>query len=431
MSTFYFWLVAVSLVLGTLSSIACCVMKEIAWHELEEYCLQKQQPDVFGRIFNHRYSMEVGANVLQMMCLAVLVCSTTGWLHGSTALEEASVKQFLFIAGVIGLALVVTQSWIPWAISKIASPQFLFRTYRWWRLVAVAGFPFLAGEKFVSTLFARASGQSEKKNEEEEEEAFEDEILSLASEAQHDGHLQRDKRDMIEGVMDLDDANVTKIMTPRSRVDALEVNTKWEAMLEFVVTSGRTRIPVYDGKSDNIVGVLFAKDLLRESLKKKGKRRPLKKLLRDPLLVNDSMRLDTMLATFLQGRMHMAVVRDEHKGFAGVVTIEDVLEEIVGEIVDETDDEEREQILMLAPRVAEVDGATPIDRVNEKLGVLLPEDEDFATVSGLIMRELKDIPRPGHEFMILNVKVEIKEANRRSIRAVRLEVVDSPESTEG
>lgn len=429
MTTFFLWLMALSLLLGTLSAIACCVIKEIAWHELEEYCLQKQQPDVFGRIFNHRYSMEVGAHALQLICLALLVCATVGWTHGSQPLSEISSKRFVVLSAMIGLALVVTQSWIPWAVAKIASPQFLFRTYRWWRLVAVAGFPFLAGEKFVSAMFARASGQSEET--EDEEEAFEDEILSLASEAQHDGHLERDTRDMIEGVMDLNDADVTKVMTPRSRVDALEVNTSWEQTIEFVVTSGRTRIPVYENNSDNIIGILFAKDLLRESLRKKGKRRPLKKMLRTTVSVQDSLRLDAMLAVFLQGRMHLAVVRDEFQGFAGVVTIEDVLEEIVGEIVDETDEEEREQIRMLAPNVAEVDGATPIDRVNEKLGVLLPEDEDYATVSGLIMRELKDIPRPGHELMILNVKVEIKEANRRSIRAVRLEVVESAEPNDG
>lgn len=428
MTTFFLWLMMLSLFFGTLSAIACRVLKEIAWHELEEYCSQKQQPLIFSRIFDYRDPMEVGAGVLQMICLATFVCSMLGWMYGDTILNNVPALRFALSAAVIGFVLVVTQSWIPWAVSKIASPQFLFRTYRWWRLVALAGFPFLMGEKFVSAMFARASGQSEE--EDDEEEAFEDEILSLASEAQHDGLLGRDTREMIEGVMDLDDADVTKIMTPRSRVDALEVNTDWDEMLKFVVESGRTRIPVFEEKIDHVVGILFAKDLLRESLRKNNKRRPLKKLLRAPVAVQDSVRLDAMLAIFLQGRMHMAVVRDEYQGFAGVVTIEDVLEEIVGEIVDETDAEERVQIEMLASNKAVVLGATPIDRVNEKLGVLLPEDEDFATVSGLIMRELKDIPRPGQELMIRNVKVEIKEANRRAIRLVQLEVVESPEAAD-
>jgi CBS domain containing-hemolysin-like protein len=428
MTTFFLWLIMLSLFFGTLSAIASRVLKEIAWHELEEYCLQKQQPMVFSRIFDYREPMEVGAGVLQMICLATFVCSVVGWLFGDQMLNHISALRFAISVAVIGFVLVATQTWIPWAVSKIASPQFLFHTYRWWRLVALAGFPFLLGEKFVSAMFARASGQFEE--EEDEEEAFEDEILSLASEAEHDGFLEPDTREMIEGVMDLDDADVTKIMTPRSRVDALEVNTDWDQMLEFVVKSGRTRIPIFEENIDNIVGILFAKDLLRESLRKNNKRRPLKKMLRAPVAVQDSVRLDTMLAIFLQGRMHLAVVRDEYQGFAGVVTIEDVLEEIVGEIVDETDAEEREQIVMLAPNIAVVDGATPIDRVNEKLGVLLPEDEDCATVSGLIMRELKDIPRPGQELMILNVKVEIKEANRRAIRVVQLEVEQLPESAD-
>lgn len=428
MTTFFLWLIMLSLFFGTLSAIASRVLKEIAWHELEEYCLQKQQPSIFNQIFNNRDPMEVGAGVLQMICLATFVCSMVGWFYGDSMLNNVPPLRFTLSALVIAFVLVVTQSWIPWAVSKIASPQFLFRTYQWWRLVALVGFPFLMGEKFVSAMFARASGQSEE--EENEEEAFEDEILSLASEAQHDGLLERDTREMIEGVMDLDDANVTKVMTPRSRVDALEVNTQWEEILQFVVKSGRTRIPVFEEKIDNIVGILFAKDLLRESLRKNNKRRPLKKMLRAPVAVQDSLRLDAMLDIFLEGRMHMAVVRDEYQGLAGVVTIEDVLEEIVGEIVDETDAEERVQIEMLAPNVALVMGSTPIDRVNEKLGVLLPEDEDFATVSGLIMRELKDIPRPGQELMILNVKVEIKEANRRAIRVVRLEAVESPEAAD-
>ena len=213
-------------------------------------------------------------------------------------------------------------------------------------------------------------------------------------------------------------------MKPRSGVDAMDVSTDWEEMLTFVVKSGRTRIPIFDGKIDNIVGILFAKDLLRESLKKPNKRRSLEKLIRPPMTVLATTQLDTMLREFLDGRMHMAIVRDEYGGLAGVVTIEDVLEEIVGEIVDETDAEEEVLIRKCGKQTIEVAGRAPIDMVNEELATQLPEVDDFATVAGLLMWELKQLPRPGQQLVFENVRFEVKEVNRREIRRVRIEVLD-------
>ena len=131
-----------------------------------------------------------------------------------------------------------------------------------------------------------------------------------------------------------------------------------------------------------------------------------------------------MLRKFLDGRMHMAIVRDEYGGLAGVVTIEDVLEEIVGEIVDETDAEEQAQIRWCGKLAIEVDGSTPIDTINEELATQLPEVDDFATVAGLLMWQLKELPRPGQQMVYENVQFEVKEVNRRAIRTVRVEVLD-------
>jgi CBS domain containing-hemolysin-like protein len=201
--------------------------------------------------------------------------------------------------------------------------------------VSIAFWPLLFCGRLVGTIFERASGTEEEN--EDEEDAFEEEILSILSEAENDGVVEAERADMIEGVMDLDDHDLTKVMTPRSRIDALDVSSSWEEMLRFAVDSGRTRIPVFEEKIDNILGILFVKDLLKESLRNEKKRRSLRKLLRAPILAPDTTKLDEMLKTFLAGRMHMAVVTDEYGGLAGVVTIEDVIEEIVGEIEDETD----------------------------------------------------------------------------------------------
>ena len=419
------WLMLIGLALATFSAIAFHVIKEMPWHEMEDYCQlrsQKGKQDLFGTIFDLREEMELGAGVLQMVALAIAVLSTGAWFLFPTEGVGFTLSRLLTVAGLMAFALVVTQVWVPRAVAKIAAPAFLYRTWRWWKVVSLVGFPFFVGERFVSEMFARASGQEE--DEDAEEEAVEDEILSLASEAQHDGLLESQTVDMIEGIMDLDDFTVVKVMKPRSGVDAMDVSTDWEEMLTFVVKSGRTRIPIFDGKIDNIVGILFAKDLLRESLKKPNKRRSLEKLIRPPMTVLATTQLDTMLREFLDGRMHMAIVRDEYGGLAGVVTIEDVLEEIVGEIVDETDAEEEVLIRKCGKQTVEVAGRAPIDMVNEELATQLPEVDDFATVAGLLMWELKQLPRPGQQLVFENVRFEVKEVNRREIRRVRIEVLD-------
>jgi len=425
MSMPFFWMMLIGFALATFSAIAFHVIKEMPWHEMEDYCQlrsQKSKTDLFGTIFDLREEMELGAGVLQMVTLAIAVLATVAWISSPTGVTELPTSRLLTTTGLIAFALVVTQVWIPRAAARIAAPAFLYRTWRWWKVVSLASFPFLVGERFVSEMFARASGQEE--DEDAEEEAVEDEILSLASEAQHDGLLESQTVDMIEGIMDLDDFTVVKVMKPRSGVDAMDVDTDWEEMLTFVVKSGRTRIPIFEGKIDNIVGILFAKDLLRESLKKPNKRKSLRKLMRPPMTVLATTQLDTMLREFLNGRMHMAIVRDEYGGLAGVVTIEDVLEEIVGEIVDETDAEEQSLIRRCGKRTIEVDGRAPIDTVNEELATQLPEVDDFATVAGLLMWELKELPRPGQQLVVENVRFEVKEVNRRAIRTVRIEVLD-------
>ncbi len=383
---------------------------------------KKKQPQLFGRIFDLRDQLALGAGILQAIATAVAVVSMTAWLIGAQAAIETDPLVIISLMALVAFCLVFSISWIPWSVTRIGAVQFLFRTWRWWWVVSSLAWPLMVGGRFVSLIFARASGQDE--DEDDEEEAFEDEILSMVSEAEHDGFLEPDTRDMIEGVMELDDNDVAAVMTHRSRVDALEESTDWEEMVTFVVKSGRTRIPVFKETIDNIVGLLYAKDLLRESLRSESKRRGLRKLLRDPMFVPETTLLDEMLSKFLHVRTHMAIVRDEYGGLAGVVTIEDILEEIVGEIVDETDKDQSEDIMILNPEQADVLGTVHIARLNEKLGLELPDDDQFDTVSGLIMHQLNEIPRSGHELIIGRVQFNIQEANRRQIKSVRVTLLD-------
>ena len=339
---------------------------------------------------------------------------------GDRGLLELKFSESIALIVLVALSFVVTGSWIPWAIATLGSTHFLARTWRCWWVISSLAWPLLLVGQLVSKIFQRASGHDE--TEEDEEEAFEDEILSMVSEAEHDGFLQSDAREMIEGVMELDDQDVAMVMTPRSKVDALEVSTSWQQAVERVVDSGRTRIPIYDKKLDRIVGLLYAKDLLRESLRGEGKRKPLKKLLRVPLFVPETKNLSAMLKDFLLGRTHMAIVQDEYGGVAGVVTIEDVLEEIVGEIQDETDSVQIVDIKVLEPGVAEVSGSVHVSRLNQEFGLDLPEDEDYDTLAGLILHELNEVPRPGRTLSLPRFDLQVLAANRRQIQTVRIDI---------
>jgi len=357
-----------------------------------------------------------------MISTAVTAVAMTGWLLKSRTPLELSGWETFSMMGLVSFTLVFCGSWLPWAIARLASVQFLFRTWRFWYVVSALAWPLLVGGRVVTAMLARASGQDEE--EEDEEEAFEDEILSMVSEGEHDGFLEADARDMIEGVMELDDNDVASVMTHRSRVDALEEQTQWDEMVTFVVESGRTRIPVYRDKIDNIVGLLYAKDLLRESMRSESKRKPLRKLLRDPMMVPETTKLDEMLSKFLHVRTHMAIVRDEYGGLAGVITIEDILEEIVGEIVDETDKDKSDDITVLNPTQADVLGTVHISRLNDTLGIELPEDDQFDTISGFLMHHLNEIPRSGREVIVGGVQFNIQEANRRQIKSVRITILE-------
>ncbi len=412
------WLTIAGLAVTVLASTANRCLYDVAWHELEDLCQRRKKEELFGRILDLREQLEFGVGIFQTTTISLTACFSFVWLIGNTSTSDISGFDLTCIFMLIAILLIACANWIPWAVAKIGAEQYLYFTWRWWWLASVLSWPLLVGGKFVGAIFERASGTEDE--EENEEDAFEEEILSILSEAENDGVVKAERADMIEGVMDLDDYDITKVMTPRSRIDALDVTSSWEEMLKFAVDSGRTRIPVFEEKIDNILGVLFVKDLLRESLKNESKRKSLRKLLRDPILAPDTTQLDEMLKTFLAGRMHLAVVTDEYGGLAGVVTIEDVLEEIVGEIEDETDNSKPQPFKRIHKHEAEVAAELPIDELNEKFGLTLPEEEEFSTVGGLLMSQNNRIPRVGHEIEIDGIKFIILEANRRSIRRVRV-----------
>ena len=258
-----------------------------------------------------------------------------------------------------------------------------------------------------------------------DEDTIEDEIRTIVNEGHREGLIKEDAREMIEGVIELRDAVVSQIMTPRTEMYMVQVTRPWDDLVNDIIDAGHTRVPAYEKNRDDIVGVLYSKDLLPELAKDPDEpRRPIRNLLRKPLFVAETKSVKDVLELFQRSRTHIAIVLDEFGGVAGLVTIEDVLEEIVGEIADEYDPEAEEQIVKLDDDTCEAVGRTHVDKINAAMGFDLPESEDFDTIGGFVFAEFGRVPAAG-ESIVWNdsVRVTVLEATRRRVNRVRLERV--------
>ena len=218
------------------------------------------------------------------------------------------------------------------------------------------------------------------------------ELIETLADAEDKEVINAESRVMLEGVLRLSDMTAGDAMVAAPRMDLLDIDAPYEQLLRDVITTAHSRFPVYQGERENIIGILLAKDLL------KLQRAPelnLRTLLRPAVFVPESKRLNELLRDFRSNRNHLAIVIDEFGNTAGLITIEDVLEEIVGEIEDEFDDQQRDNgIYTLADGAQRVAGDVPIDAVNRAFGTPLPE-EGFDTIGGLVAHEAGRVPRRG------------------------------------
>jgi len=248
-----------------------------------------------------------------------------------------------------------------------------------------------------------------------------EEARLIAQNGEQNGLLQKEQKEMIESVVSLPDVDVEEVMTPRTDMIALPHDANVRQAYKLFLDRGVSRIPVYQETLDEIVGVLYAKDLLPVCSAGRAETTGVTELMRKPFFVPETKRVGELLHEMRAHKMHMAIVLDEYGGTAGLVTNEDIVEEIVGEIEDEFDTEDVALIKRVGPHALEVDAQTHIDDVNEALGVSLPESEDYETVGGFLLYSLSRVPGAGETFEHDNVHFTVLEATPRRITRLRLE----------
>lgn len=228
-----------------------------------------------------------------------------------------------------------------------------------------------------------------------------EELIETLVEAEDNHVINAESRAMLEGVIRMADMTAGDVMVAAPRMDLIDIAASLDVLLHLVIDTAHSRFPVFEGDRENIIGILMAKDLL------KLQRAPelnIRTLLRPAVFVPESKGLNDLLRDFRGNRNHLAIVIDEFGRVAGLITIEDVLEEIVGEIEDEFDEDEDEgDIFALADSTWRVSGDTPIERINESFGLDLPED-DFDTIGGLIAHTMGHVPKRGEQHDIAHLR---------------------------
>jgi putative hemolysin len=246
-----------------------------------------------------------------------------------------------------------------------------------------------------------------------------EELKLIVERGGEQGILEAEEEQMIHAVIELGERRLHEVMVPRIDMVALAADASFEDAIDLIVGGGHSRIPVYEGTVDEIVGILYAKDLLTFLKGGSAPRPTLRALLRTPVFVPESMTIDDLLHEFQRRKVHLAIVLDEYGGTAGLVTIEDLLEEIVGEIQDEYDVEEP-MVEKLSDDEARIDGRASIDDLAEAfdLELELEDDDEYDTVGGLIFHRLGDVPEPGDRITVEALTLTVESIDGRRVAKV-------------
>ena len=359
--------------------------------------------------------VNVGAAILSTR-LMVAAAETYGW---SEALALA--------LNVVGLTfvLLVTSEIAP----KLIASR---RPVRFARSVSPVLTPFVRAVTPMADLLAGLAAAVQRRFRSEAEPLSSEDIKSMADVGEAEGSIEEQERALIHSIVEFGETTVREVMVSRVDVQALSSSAELGEALALIRESGHSRFPLYDDHLDNVLGVVYAKDLLPSLGLDDGATPDWTAIARRPLFVPPGKRLDDMLADFQGSNTHMAIVVDEYGGTAGLVTLEDLLEEVVGEIRDELDDADERLVLPVEPGVFRAEARVDLDDLAEAVGVDLDTTAfDFETLGGLLLHLVGDIPEPGQEVEHegLRLRVEAVEDNRiLDVRVERLPEREVPEA---
>lgn len=416
---------------GLLLALAGYALRGFSRKRLDELCRTRGNEERFGVILRqHDSALQVVEFWLVLITGGFAALTFRLWdLSEPVTYDAAGWALYLVKVAALLFLLLMGLAILPWSLSRVAGERYLYRVWPLLAVLQTVSRPTLSIAAVVDTFLHRMAGIREPENG--DTSVLTEEISTVLDEGQREGVLESKARTMIHRVMELQQEDTAAVMTPRTDMVCIPAEASLDEARNTMLEAGHSRVPVIGETTDDIVGILYAKDLLQYLDASNGRAAPLRDIVREPLYVPETTSIDKLLERLNRERVHMAIVIDEYSGVSGLVTMEDVLEEIVGEIVDEYDPAEEDGIHEVSPGVVEVEGRVHIDDLNEQFELGLPEDKDFDTIGGFVFNELGRVPKPNDTFTWDQVRVTILDVDERKIHKLRLESTETASAASG
>ncbi len=404
-----------------LAAAATKALREFSRSEVETVCEERGWPHRYDEILQHHEPVALAAELLQNLWIVISLALLFALVRATIpeAGWQVVVIELLLAAGV----LIVLQSWLPWTWVRLGSERFLVITWPVWRITArVLWLPVAMARMIDAVIFWLFDRQQKKLSD----ESFEDELMAVVDDGQRDGHILEQTADMIEGVIEMRDVEVREIMTPRTDMLCVPYDARLDDAVELVRSVGHTRFPAFGKDRDDIRGILHVRDLLMALVdpqnERNGRTLRVRDIIQEAVFVPETKTIDVLLAEFRANRKHMAIVSDEFGGVSGLITIEDILEEIVGDIVDEHDSEDEftEELAANPDGTFDAPGRMRIDEVNDELHLEIPVSDDYDTLGGLVFNTLGHMPQVNEEVTSGNARLTVLRVDRRRVDRLRI-----------
>ncbi len=388
----------------------------VSHHHLEEMAEESGQSAQYEKYLASYDRMQGAAAILGGVLEGGLVVMGSAALIG--ACGETGAAGMWTIAEAIVLAVILMGlvcEGLTEIVARVHAESIVLKTSPVMSVISIPFEPIHRLDHWLDSFLRGAAGQDE---EEFTVQEVTDEILSAVTEGEQSGALDDEAGQMIEGVISLGQADVAAVMTPRTEIVGIRGERRIDEALDLALSTGHSRLPVFETNLDNIVVVALLNDLMAEL--RKGEKKTVREIMRPAYYVPESKGISDLLRELRERKMHTAIVLDEYGGTAGLVTVEDILEEIVGEIVDEHDRKAEQPIRRVDAETVEVGPRCAIEELNEELGLELPENPEYETVTGFVLHMLERIPSRGETFEAHGARFEVLEADERSIGRLRV-----------
>ena len=406
---------------------ACHIaLKTFSRTRLSDILEQRGRANRLESIVARLPSTMIVAGLMRTMLNLVVLLAVFYEVESSRTWGEPLLK-YLFSFLIAGAIVIVSSVAVPASWARYHREELLAWSLPILDVLRALLFPILGALRWIDPVVRRLTGADLITDNGDD---LSDQIMTVVEDHDTAEMIDDAQKEMLEAVFELPSTDVGEIMTPRTDVEGIEVNSTLAEVKKAVIRYGHSRIPVYEEDLDHIVGILYAKDLI--GFLGDGGDFNLREVLREPFLVPESKSIREMLAEFKARKVHMAIVLDEYGGTAGLVTIEDILEEIVGEIQDEYEQqEESPPLTRIDERTYDADARINIDDFNDELDVELPEDGDYDTLGGFIFATLGHIPEAGEMFEFQDLRFTITDAERTKVNRVRIERISAEAVADG